>query len=70
MFDICIYTIFTVIIFTIIFIISIYIKIYTPAHTQRYGRTALHWAACHGQGGVAEALLKAGCKTDIQDTTV
>ena len=32
------------------------------------GMTALHYAAEKGHGGVAEALLKAGCNKDIQDT--
>ena len=40
----------------------------THAHTQTYGRTALHWAAYNGHGGVAEALLKAGCNPLIVDT--
>jgi hypothetical protein len=30
------------------------------------GRTALHYAASQGHGGVAEALMKAACKKDIQ----
>jgi ankyrin repeat protein len=38
---------------------------HTP-HTQS-GRTALHLAAENGHGGVAEALLKAGCNKDLQD---
>ncbi len=33
------------------------------------GWTALHHAAAYGHGGVAEALLKAGCNKDIQDTS-
>ena len=41
---------------------------HTHAHTQYGGMTALHLAARYGHGGVAEALLKAGCKPDIQDT--
>ncbi len=40
---------------------------HTYAHTQ-YGWTALHYAAKNGHGGVAEALLKAGCNIDMQDT--
>ncbi len=40
----------------------------THTHTQDYGRTALHLAAEEGHGGVAEALLKAGCNKDIQNT--
>jgi hypothetical protein len=39
------------------------------AHTQ-YGSTALHLAAMKGHEGVAEALLKAGCSKDIQDTVL
>jgi ankyrin repeat protein len=31
-------------------------------------RTALHYAAMQGHGDVVEALLKAACNTDIQDT--
>jgi ankyrin repeat protein len=30
-------------------------------------RTALHYAAVQGHGGVVEALLKAACNTDIQE---
>jgi ankyrin repeat protein len=40
---------------------------HTHAHTQS-GRTALHFAAQFGHVGVAEALLKAGCNKDMQDT--
>jgi ankyrin repeat protein len=40
---------------------------HTHAHTQS-GKTALHIAASNGHGGVAEALLKAGCNPDLQDT--
>ncbi len=40
---------------------------HTHTHTQESGRTALHWAAEKGHGGVAEALLKAGCNIDMQD---
>jgi hypothetical protein len=36
--------------------------------TLQNGYTALHYAAGAGHGGVAEALLKAACNTDIQDT--
>jgi ankyrin repeat protein len=32
------------------------------------GVTALHWAALMGHGDVVEALLKAGCNTDMQTT--
>jgi hypothetical protein len=32
--------------------------------------TALHYAAEKGHEGVAEALLKAGCSKDIQDTVL
>jgi ankyrin repeat protein len=39
------------------------------AHTHAEdGWTALHHAAANGHGGVAEALLKAGCNKDIQST--
>ena len=49
---------------------------HTPTHTYIYkftsslqdGRTALHYAASKGHGDVVEALLKAACNTDIQDT--
>jgi ankyrin repeat protein len=34
-----------------------------------YGQTALHLAAMYGHGGVVEALLKAGCNKDLQDTS-
>ncbi len=40
---------------------------HTHTHTQN-GRTALHLAAENGYRGVVEALLKAGCSKDIQDT--
>jgi hypothetical protein len=40
---------------------------HTHTHTQD-GRTALHEAARRGHGGVAEALLKAGCNKNMQDT--
>jgi ankyrin repeat protein len=40
---------------------------HTHTHTQS-GRTALHFAAEFGHGGVAEALLKAGCNKDMQDS--
>jgi ankyrin repeat protein len=40
---------------------------HTHTHTQEYGRTALHWAAGYGHGGIAEALLQAGCNKDILD---
>jgi hypothetical protein len=44
---------------------------YTHTHTRtQYGRTALHWAAEYGHGGIAEALLKAGCNPHIQDKEV
>ncbi len=39
----------------------------THTHTQSRGFTALHYAAENGHGGVAEALLKAGCNADMQD---
>jgi ankyrin repeat protein len=39
----------------------------TNTHTQS-GRAALHLAASEGHVGVAEALLKAGCNKDFQDT--
>ncbi len=35
---------------------------------DEYGRTALHLAAKYGYGGIVEALLKAGCNADVQDT--
>ncbi len=57
---------FTVIMFTIIFIMFIYIKIYI----LQGGRTALHYAAENGHGGVAEALLKAGCNKEMQTRSV
>ncbi len=38
---------------------------HTHTHTQD-GETALHLAARRGRGGVAEALLKAGCNPDMQ----
>jgi hypothetical protein len=41
---------------------------HTHTHTQENGWTALHLAAYYGHGGVAEALLKASCNKDIQDT--
>jgi hypothetical protein len=39
---------------------------HTHTHTQD-GSTALHLAAYNGHGGIAKALLKAGCNADIQD---
>ena len=38
----------------------------THTHTQN-GSTALHLAAYNGHGGIAKALLKAGCNADIQN---
>jgi ankyrin repeat protein len=40
---------------------------HTHTHTQANGMTALHLAARYGHGGVAEALLKAGCNKDMLD---
>jgi ankyrin repeat protein len=37
------------------------------ARNKYYGQTAMHLATFKGNGGVAEALLKAGCSPHIQD---
>ena len=38
------------------------------ARDQWNGQTALHHAAENGHGGVAEALIKAGCNKEVQST--
>ena len=37
---------------------------------QKYGRTALAWAALKGHGEVVDMLLKAGANLHIQDTVM
>ena len=37
---------------------------------QKYGVTALAWAACKGHEQVVDMLLKAGANPDIQDKVI